>query len=473
METKHFLRNLFSVVLGNGILLISQILVGLVLPKVLSIDGFGNYRIFMLYGTYASLLHFGFVDGVLVKFGGKLYSDLSKKKEIISLFTFFMIMELVISNIIIITSLIFFHDRYRLIFTSVGVYTFFLNTVTAFQYYSQAIMKFKLVASMSSVQAIFNTINILIPSLIIFVFHWIKSLNYNVYIYMYIFTYLVLLCIYLRDYTFFHCGLNFNFNKSQIYEIFKIGFPITIASQIGNITLNLDNQFVSLFFSTQEFAKYSFSYNLISLTIAIVLAISTVIFPYLNRESKKNLIKNYSKTMSFMLLFIYSTLYSYYPIELIVKYILPQYVGSLVFFRILLPGVAITTSISTIIFNHYKVTGDMKIYLRNGVYALVISLVIYYICYISFHSAISLAFASIVALFVWFILEDYSFRAKYSIRRYKDYFYMFFCTIIFQFSVKYMTVATSALVYGLMYILLSLIFERDYLTMLLKKFGGL
>lgn len=470
METKRFFRNLLSIVIGNGVLLISQILVGLVLPIVLSIDGFGNYRIFMLYGTYASLLHFGFVDGILVKFGGKSYSDF-RKEDVISLFIFFMIMEMIISIIIIVISLSFFDGKYRLIFISVGIYTFFLNMVTAFQYYSQAIMKFKLVASMSSIQAILNTINIAIPSLIIFGFHWIKSLNYNTYIYMYICTYLILLCVYVYSY-FHNCSnlkISLSFNKSQIYEIFKIGFPITIASQIGNITLNLDNQFVSLFFPTQEFAKYAFSYNLISLTIAIVLAISTVLFPYLNRESKDSLIKNYSKSMAFMLIFIYSTLYSYYPIEFIVKFILPQYIGSLSFFRILLPGVAITTSISTIIFNHYKVTGDMKIYLTNGIYSLLISLVIYFLCYSIFHSSISLAFASIVALFIWFILEDYSFRAKYNVIRYKDYFYMFFCTITFQLSVKVMSTIVSILFYTLIYIILSYLFEKEYCILLYKK----
>lgn len=63
--------------------------------------------------------------------------------------------------------------------------------------------------------------------------------------------------------------------------------------------------------------------------------------------------------MAFILLLIYATLFSYFPIKIIITYILPQYVGSLVYLRILLPGVAITTSISTIIFNYYKVTEDI------------------------------------------------------------------------------------------------------------------
>lgn len=79
MKKTSFLKNIFMIMASNGILLISQILVGLVLPKLLNIDGFGNYRIFMLYGTYASLLHFGFVDGILVKFGGQNFQSLDSR----------------------------------------------------------------------------------------------------------------------------------------------------------------------------------------------------------------------------------------------------------------------------------------------------------------------------------------------------------------------------------------------------------
>ena len=256
----------------------------------------------------------------------------------------------------------------------------------------------------------------------------------------------------------------------MVIDIFKIGFPITIASQIGNITLNLDNQFVSLFFKTTTFARYSFSYNLISLTISIVLAISTVLFPYLNKEKKSDLIQNYSKSMSFMLIFIYLTLLSYYPIRLIIEYVLPQYVYSLTYFRILLPGVAITTSISTIIFNHYKATGDMKLYLQNGFISLILSLILYMVSYYLFKDVIVLAFASLIALFIWFFMEDYSFRKKYKIVRFRDYFYIILCTFTFQFVSDFRNMFLSILSYIVLYLVLTYLLEGKYLKLLCKNF---
>lgn len=463
MKITDFLRNLITIMFSNGILLVSQVLVGIALPKILNVNGFGNYRIFILYCSYAALLHFGFVDGILVKYGGTNVNYLDKR-SLSQLFSFFLFLEVIISLIIIIISTFLFVGKYKIIFIAVGVYTSVFNLVTAFQFLSQAIMNFGMVARMNGILASLNIINISIPFLLLY-FHIIGEFNYYNYLILYLLAYGVILSIYTYHFILKTklISLTIHFEKKHILDIFKIGLPITIASQIANITLNLDNQFVSIFFSTDDFARYSFSYNLISLTISIVLAISTVLFPYLNRQKEQEVINNYNQTMSFMLLFIYLTLLSYYPIELIIRFILPEYIGSLGYFRILLPGVAITTSITTIVFNHYKVVGDMRNYLKNGLISLILALGLYVFSYNIFHSIYILAYASLIALFTWFFLEDYSFRRRYKIVRINDYIYIICITILFQFVTFLFGNLTSFTLYFLGYVVLSFLFEKDSL----------
>ena len=76
MGDNNFFKNVARVMFGNAALLLSQVLTGFILPKLMSVESFGNYRIFMLYGAYVGLLHFGFVDGILFKYGGKNIDDL-------------------------------------------------------------------------------------------------------------------------------------------------------------------------------------------------------------------------------------------------------------------------------------------------------------------------------------------------------------------------------------------------------------
>ena len=63
-----FLKNTIKVIVSNFALLSSSILVGLILPKILGVEQYGYYKLFMLYNVYGALLHFGFVDGILLYF---------------------------------------------------------------------------------------------------------------------------------------------------------------------------------------------------------------------------------------------------------------------------------------------------------------------------------------------------------------------------------------------------------------------
>src|SRR5689334_21521786 len=59
--------------LGIGTLLAGLFNIALVfvVPKVLSMEDYGYWRIFGLYAGYAVFLHFGFVDGALLRWAGR------------------------------------------------------------------------------------------------------------------------------------------------------------------------------------------------------------------------------------------------------------------------------------------------------------------------------------------------------------------------------------------------------------------
>ena len=123
---KPFFLNLFRVGLSNIFILSSQVLIGLALPKILSVNNFGLYRKFMLYATYISLLHFGFIDGILIKYGGKDIESINKL-EFRTILRFFLFIEFTIGLTIILTSLLFLNGSYKVIFILLGIYSFLLN----------------------------------------------------------------------------------------------------------------------------------------------------------------------------------------------------------------------------------------------------------------------------------------------------------------------------------------------------------
>ncbi|MBC9022878.1 hypothetical protein LHV02_09060 [Limosilactobacillus fermentum] len=472
MEENNFLKNIAQVMFGNAALLLSQVLTGFVLPKLMSVESFGNYRIFMLYGTYAGLLHFGFVDGILFKYGGKNIDDI-KREEISKYFSVFIVIEAITSMVIIaISVLFFFGSKYGFIFFAIGIYSFVLNVVTFFQYFSQAIMRFGLVSSASLIQA--ATISMIIISILISkLIGFSKGVNYRTYVVMYIGVYCVLLVFYTLGYKqsnqYNKISITSKYGTNGINEVFKVGLPITIAYQISNLTLNLDNQFVSMFFSARTFAKYSFAYNLISITVSVVLAVAMVLFPYLNKLGKAAALKQYINNIDYILLFAYASLISYYPVRIIIQWFLPKYQESLVYFRILSPGVAITLCITVIVSNYYKVMDDNIRYLRNGCISLVITLILDTVVYFTFKDVIAMAFVSLVELAIWYTIEDVSFRIKYNIKNFSSYLYIGLMVVAFEVATGMQNVLLSFIIYVCLYIVVSLLVMRRSMKILSQK----
>ena len=66
-----FKKNLLRVFSANFIYTISSIIIGFVVPAILTIEGYADLKTYTLYMTYAGVLHLGFVDGIYLKYGGK------------------------------------------------------------------------------------------------------------------------------------------------------------------------------------------------------------------------------------------------------------------------------------------------------------------------------------------------------------------------------------------------------------------
>lgn len=466
-----FFKNTIKVIVSNFALLSSSILVGLILPKILGVEQYGYYKLFMLYNVYGALLHFGFVDGILLYFGGKDYTKINKVK-FRSITRFFIYFELIVSTILVICSLFISNDIYRFAFVAVGIYSFILNTFTYFQYFTQAIMNFDFLSKVNIFQALSTSI-IILTLLFLIKLKWINDVNYKQYIYCFIVTYLIILIIYIFKYHALIFGevVSLVRVKELIIFLFKIGFPVTISYQISNLILNLDNQYISIFFSNRTFGEYSFAYSLISLTTTVITAISTVIFPYLNKENKTNALKNYSSNVSYILGLIYFLIIVYFPVQIFVRVILPEYVASLGFFRILLPGVGITSCISLIIFNYFKITNNSIKYLILGIAVLVFAIVFNYLAYIIFKNPYAIAISSIIVLFLWYLLGNAYFHWKYKILKDKNTLYILLMTLTFELVTLVRNTIVSLVLYMIVYFTITKLLENKVINYIKEKLG--
>ena len=70
MKTQSTLKNIFQVMMSNCSTILSGVFIGLLIPKIISVEGYGFYKTFTLYMTYVGIFHLGIADGIVLKYGG-------------------------------------------------------------------------------------------------------------------------------------------------------------------------------------------------------------------------------------------------------------------------------------------------------------------------------------------------------------------------------------------------------------------
>ena len=402
-KVPNVLSNIIKVTFSRGLSLLSSIAIGFIIPKALGITGFGFYKIFTLYSSYVILLHFGFIDGILLKFAGANESELDLK-EFRTYTSFFVKFQLLFTFILIIGSFLFLHEEYCFIGCMLGLNMFLLNMTSYFQSFSQAIERFNELSIRNILSAIFKLTGAL--SALALYYFTDNIVNYHVYIYIVNLIAFVLLLWYLHTYKIFIFGPKYPLitMKKELLYIFKIGFSTTTATQIGHLVLMMDRQFVSVLYSTEVYSLYAFAYSIIAIFTALISESAKVLFPMLKKMDKESAMKLFSKIMYIIILIAGFSLLGYYPLSLIVRWFLPEYINSLEYLKVVLPALLPSSCISIVMFTFYKVLGKNQIYLLTGILSFIIGFISNSIAQFVFSTPISISWASVITMIIWYIM---------------------------------------------------------------------
>lgn len=421
ISTKKTIGNIFKVAVGNIVKLLSGVLVGFLLPKIIGVTDYGYYKTFTLYAAYSGLFAFGMADGIYLKYGGKNYDDLDKSKfRFYTVFYFFL--ELISSVVIAVLSLVFLNGEIRYIFICLAIYIIFNNITNYFQIISQITGRFNEL----SVTTLIHSFLTVFTLILFWMFNRFSPyvVTYKSYMVLYIFITAILALWYIfayRDITF---GKQGKINAKDIFEFIKIGAPLLIANLCSYMIFALDRQFVSVLFDTDTYAVYAFAYSMLGLITTALSAVSTVIYPTLKRTDKETLQNNYSLLVEIVLVCVFACLLIYFPLCWFVPWFLPRYTSSLIIFRIILPGLAVSSAVTIVMHNYYKTMGQETNFFIKSIIVLFVSAVANYIAYKIFKTTQAISIASIIVLILWYIFIESYFVYHNTIKRIKNFTYL-------------------------------------------------
>ena len=290
MNKNKNLKNIVYTTFANLLNMIIGIVTGLIIPKFLGVQEFAYFKIFTFYLTYVGLMHFGFVDGIYIKYGKYDYEELPKKKfRLYFIFLFISQVVIFIVGTMMLTTL-YSNNTRKIIYIFILLNMIFVNLIAFFTFISQFTKRFKLYS--------FN----LIASKVIFVIgicivFFLGKRHHFYFIIVQTVSNVLILVSYIA------------FNKElvlgsvekvssvfrEIKAILGIGIFVLIGNFVNIIIFGLDRLFIDKFFDLNTFAMYSFAFSIISLFYLLLNGITAVIYPYLARKNEEKWASTYIK----------------------------------------------------------------------------------------------------------------------------------------------------------------------------------
>lgn len=449
-----FKKDLANVFLAKIINVGIGIILGFLVPIYLSINEYGNLNVFLLYISYAGIFHFGFIDGLYIKYGGKRFKNLNSKILKYE-HNFLVIMELIILTILIGLALL---TKNKILFYC-GISIFPLNMISFYKYIYEATGEFKNSVRITNV---FNLLTLLMNLVLIF---FIRTYKFTFFIYGYLFVYYIVFIFIEINYLYKYKNVVATPNLQIVKNNIKVGIFILLGNLATSFFYTIDKWFVKGLFSIDKFAFYSFATSMMNVINVFVNSVALTLYSYLvrnNEEERMKKIKDYLillGTFSFTAYFIFSG---------IVHMFIPKYIKSLSVVNILFMGLPYYFVINILYLNLYKAKKIEKKYFKTVLIMLVISIIANLIAISINKDLKSIAIATDISFIIWYLysMKDFKFL-NFTL---KEFVYLICTNLLFIILSLYSIWYISIFVYVLVILILIFIFyKKSILDLICRK----
>ena len=389
--------------LGTGTLLAGLFNVALVfvVPKLLSVEDYGYWRMFSLYAGYVGFLHFGFPDGALLRWAGRPMAEFHH--EIRPALKYLFWQHVVVVVVLCALAAVVLRGPLRFVGMAVAIYALFTNLATLLRLGHQSARVFRPVAiSTLAAPALFLGL--------VLMWSWKWQSDYREVTALYATGALIVL-VFLLAWTKPWNGVRGGAGATALAkECVLSGWPIVTANTGVALLVYADRLAVSWAATIQNFAQYSLAASAMAVPITAIQACNQAFFPHLagvTREARKRI---YGVASRILLMAWVVLLPYYFALELFVRRILPKYVPSLQFARIMLLGIPFLAAVQILQMSYAYLNGMQKQFLAQTMTVLALSLGAASFVAFTIRSLPIVAGVQIAILAVWWLINEWMLR---------------------------------------------------------------
>jgi O-antigen/teichoic acid export membrane protein len=390
-------RDVATMGIGTALAAVFNTLLVFLVPRIVSVEDFGYWRLFMLYGSYVGLLQLGFLDGTLLRWAGRPLADFHDELRPSLEFLLWLLLVLVVPTSAV--ALWKFGVDVRFIALAVLTYAIIYNASALLLYALQSARQFKPVAIASAAPTGLFVI-------LTFVWNFRRVPDFRILIELYSLAWAgALIYLWIRVNPFKGSGRSvsaWSIGESCVL----VGWPIALSNIGAGLVQSADRLVASWILPIHQFAQYSLASSAMFVPVMAIAAIYRVFFSHASALQHEGRMRIYSHGARFLLLAWSLMLPYFFVLEQIVKRLLPKYAPSLPAAGILLFGIFFLAEIQILHTSFAYIYGKQREFLLLTLAAAVVTFSVGLAMAIFLKSLVAIAFGQLISLTVWWLAND-------------------------------------------------------------------
>lgn len=455
-KTINFIKNFSYTLISNLVSLLSSILVILIVPKLIGVEEYGYWQLYLFYSSYVGFLHFGWNDGIYLRYGGKNYEELDKSL-FFSQFCMQLIFQLIIAGIIFGSADIFAIDNKRIfVFKMTAICMVIINLRCMLLYILQSTNRIREYAQITMMDRI-------IYCCLIFTFLVAGARENKLMIAADLiakFISLIYAMYCCRDMVFRRI-LSICFNFRETIENISVGIKLMFANIASLLIIGVVRFGIEHSWGVSAFGKVSLTLSISNFMMLFINAVGIIMFPILRRTDEKKLPSIYLTMRDFIMVILLGALIVYHPLNVVLSVWLPKYADSLIYMALVFPMCVFEGKMALLNNTYLKTLRKEKLMLKINLISLGLSVILTILNTVLLKN-LNLAIVSIVILLALRCVLAEIFLAKIlRITLYKDIVLELIMTLIFILTGWFINSWINILLYTLSYITYLFIKRKD------------
>jgi O-antigen/teichoic acid export membrane protein len=457
------IKNFSYTIFANLLSLIVSTLIVLIIPKLIGVEDYGYWQLYIFYTSYIGFLHFGWNDGIYLRYGGEEYQNLDKKL-FFSQFYLELVLQLLISFIIFILTYYFVSDPNRAFVCEMTAIALVLtNTRYMLLFILQATNRIKSYAKSMIMDRLIYVILIIL--LILFGLEQYQlmmvadligkgiSLGYAIYC-----------CkeIVIRKSSDFYLSIG------ETVENIRAGSKLMLSNIASKFVVGIVRLGIERNWDIETFGKISLTLSISNMVMLFINAIGVVIFPILKRTSEEKLPGIYITIRDLLMVVTLGILIVYYPLKSILCIWLPEYAESLKYMAILFPIVVFEGKVSLLINTYLKVLRNEKTILIINIMTVIASAILTFFTVLVFKNLDLAVFSIVVVLAFRSVIAEYRLSRVIHVYVCKDIVLEIIVALLFIMTAWKLDSIFSTILYIMVY-LIYLAIKREEISLSFKN----